>query len=590
MATFVHCSLLVEVNGKALQLDKKAKNLGVEVADVGSSGALLRVLGAKRDIRLAAQDVQQVSDSKIDDGRLAFVARNGLKVIMTKAQPAQLHMVLQRLRGGASKGGLAMGGACQKSAQTDTRSTARRIASPAVAILSNKNVVEGGNAPAKILRASLADLGQDALIQIWEFSIDPRYTLAKFAEACESLSIFATERQHKFRINPSMGSIAVSTVVARVSKRPRLEELDLSWWSQLTAGAMPKFANVLQGTALRKLSLRGCKALSEASIKRVLEACPKLEVLDLLEIPRLSNNALAVPFKHLRVLAAGSLGRQAVAERPSTGEKFPVQLTMLGAQAAVGSGPPQKRLQCAVNFTVTLLTRLTRGMPTGNGDGSDTCIGAPLTHLVLPNCSEIEVLTRLPSTLQHLDIRGANLQVPVAAVPGWKPLSNCRELQVLCLANNSLLCAEALLACIASLAPSSLRVLDVSGTHADTHLCRHLITSQQMITHLRLSGCTSLGMLGIVQVTSWLRGLFRVEILDIAGCYIDEFFGQDEHTDRDTPSSTASSLRFLGVGQIGGRILETARRAIGRLAPSAQVVGGSLDIFESYKALPPNLL
>jgi hypothetical protein len=32
----------------------------------------------KRDISLASQDVMQIADSKVAEGRLAFVAKNGL--------------------------------------------------------------------------------------------------------------------------------------------------------------------------------------------------------------------------------------------------------------------------------------------------------------------------------------------------------------------------------------------------------------------------------------------------------------------------------------------------------------------------------
>jgi hypothetical protein len=225
----------------------------------------------------------------------------------------------------------------------------------------------------------------------------------------------------------------VDTFVARLSKRPELKELDVAGWMQLIPGATPKISQVLQGCCLTKLNLRGCRALSDASIKRILDACPKLEVLNLLEIPRLSNQALVGPLSCLRVLAAGSLGRQAVAERPTAGEKIPTNLTILGAQIAVGGVLGEKKQYCSMNFTSALLTRLTSS-------------GAPLTHLALLNCTEIEVLTRLPRTLLHLDLRGANLQVPAAAVPGWRPLSGCSQLHTLCLAHNNLLCAEAVLA------------------------------------------------------------------------------------------------------------------------------------------------
>jgi len=95
MATLIRCTLGVECNGKALHAEKKAKILGVEVAEIGSSAPLIRVLGMKREIILAAQDVLQIADSKVGDGRLAFVAKNNLRIVMTKAQPPQLQYLLQ---------------------------------------------------------------------------------------------------------------------------------------------------------------------------------------------------------------------------------------------------------------------------------------------------------------------------------------------------------------------------------------------------------------------------------------------------------------------------------------------------------------
>jgi len=299
----------------------------------------------------------------------------------------------------------------------------------------------------------------------------------------------------------------------------------------------------------------------------------------LLEIPRLGNQALDVPLMCLRILAAGSLGRQAVAERPTRGEMFPTNLTMNGAQIAVGSGRAEKKSLCSTNFTSTLLTRLTSS-------------GVPLTHLVLPNCAEIEVLTRLPRTLLHLDLRGANLQLPAAAAPGWRPLSGCSQLQTLCLANNNLLCAEALLACVASLSIETLRALDLSGTKADSNICKHLLSFQKLITHLRIAQCTSLEVIGYMQLDSWLVGFPNLEVLDIAGCYIDESIrGANPGLTCDAPA-----LRFLAVGlsvlaggALEGGALEAIRYAFATCAPNAYVIGGSLDIFNGYKDLPPTL-
>jgi len=387
---------------------------------------------------------------------------------------------------------------------------------------------------------------------------------------------------------------------------------------------------------LKTLSLRGCTKLSDVAVKRLLEACPRLEVLDLMDIPRLSNAALAVPLGSLRVLAAGYLGRPQTADGIRSGEKFPTSLTVAGAQASVGGGPLRKRPQGSVNFTSALLTRLAQGLPASAPGGGERDSGAPLTHLVLPNCSEIEVLTRLPKSLVHLDLRGSNLQVPLAAVPGWRPLLALSQLEVLCLAGNNLLSPEALLACIISLAPSTLRVLDLSETCVNMHVWRHLISSQRMITHLRLAGCTSLGLLTAVELEPLLRQMARLEVLDISACFLDDAgdllprgaaapaapaapapgpaadaaqgprqpqgflrtaapvtWGSLTAAPAAAPAATdagslAPSLRLLGVGQLGGS-LEVLRRALARIAPGAHAVNGSLDVFGGYRVLPPVL-
>jgi hypothetical protein len=47
--------------------------------------------------------------------------------------------------------------------------------------------------------------------------------------------------------------------------------------------------------------------------------------------------------------------------------------------------------------------------------------------------------------------------------------------------------------------------------------------------------------------------------------------------------SMMPALRLLGVGQLGAS-LDVLRRGLARIAPGAHVVGGSLDVFGSYKA------
>ena len=73
-----------------------------------------------------------------------------------------------------------------------------------------------------------------------------------------------------------------SLVIRLLEKRRGVKDLRLAGWSQLTPGETGAFAKVLQECtldaallapiALRQLSLRGCNKLSDASVKRILEA------------------------------------------------------------------------------------------------------------------------------------------------------------------------------------------------------------------------------------------------------------------------------------------------------------------------------
>jgi hypothetical protein len=157
-------------------------------------------------------------------------------------------------------------------------------------------------------------------------------------------------------------------------------------------------------------------------------------------------------------------------------------------------------------------------------------------------------------------------------------------LHTLCLAENDLLCAKAILSCVASLSPETLRVLDLSGTQADSNVCDHLLSSQKKLTHLRM-GCRELGLVDASHLNKWLGGFPNLEVLDIAGCYLH---------DCDTGlACSAPNLRFIAVGlsaAIGQEgELEAIRNAFARCVPHAHVIGGSLDLFNGYKELPPTL-
>jgi len=323
-------------------------------------------------------------------------------------------------------------------------------------------------------------------------------------------------------------------------------------------------------------------------VRRLLLSCPLLEVLDLLEIPRLGNRALEAPLPWLRVLAAGSLGRPAVAE--SSRPRGDTNLASLGGPAA----PLKQRQQGSAQFTSALISRLAqRPPPPAVVPGRPELRSSALTHAILPHCAEIEVLPKLPQLLQHLDLRGANLQVPEAAVAKWRPLAGCTHLTTLCLAGNALLSAAALLACVGSLPEiARLQVLDLSGTRADAQAWAALPKIQPALTHLRVAGCVGLQNSGLALL---LAGLLKLQALDVASCgMLEQPFADvlDGAAAAARGAAVAAELRLLGVGQtdFAASHLEATRRSLAAFAPAARVLQGSLDLLAGYAALPPALL
>lgn len=226
----------------------------------------------------------------------------------------------------------------------------------------------------------------------------------------------------------------------------------------------------------------------------------------------------------------------------------------------------------------------------------------PLTTMVLAHCADIQVLPKLPAELIHLDLRGASLQVPEAALATWKPLSRCIQLKVLNLAGNVLLTSRGISACLASLpSQTQLKVLDISDTRPEAATLAALPAQVPALTHLRLCNCMAVNKAGLGEL---LRGLSKMEVLDIAGTCVDyplaDLVPSPSALSRLTGgrgSSTqqvlASNLRLLGVGRTElamGDHLEYTRRALAIMAPLAEAIPGSLDIFKGYNDLPPRLL
>jgi len=642
MGTHVRCSVSVEVKGRMLHTDKSAKLFGLEVGEPNGRSPPLRVLGFKREIRLAPRDIRQIHDSHVAAGRLALVAQDGMKVMLSKAQPTQLQLVLRSLRGRPQEGTTMCSGGlgaphglgltrsqtgtvtedarrhsrCQKpqSVAGDWESAdtlaPRMVATPSKVPRTVAQDV-GSCATADTLSAcedrmrpvTLADFPTNVLDEI--ISYDPSAAAwARLAESCKRLEAFADEGKTAFHIGRTRRAyVCPSMVVDRIARRSNLSALNLSGYAELTAGETARLAMALKrpGAGLRTLVLRGCKGLGDVSVQRLVASCPMLEVLDILEIPALGNRALEAPMRALRILAAGSLGRLCVSEglsrRPSSAVRTSTVTSSLPA-APVGQ-LAQVNSKGSAQFTTTLLTRLGRPPPeVGPLPLRGELGGAPLTHLVLAHCCDIEVLPRLPATLCHLDLRGANLQGPHHLQSNgqtWRPLANCSQLNTLCLAGNGLLSSPVLSAILSSLPmKGQLRTLDISSTQADANLFAALPSLQEALTRLRAASCMRLT---DHCFTAVLLGLRELEVLDVTGCRGLLGFP----TDLALPAPAAAvgpepgpmaSLRLLGVGQteLAGMHLESTRRALAAVAPTAHAVPGNLDVFNSYGALPPVLL
>jgi len=213
-------------------------------------------------------------------------------------------------------------------------------------------------------------------------------------------------------------------------------------------------------------------------------------------------------------------------------------------------------------------------------------------------------------------------------------------LTVLNLADNVLLSAAALLALCSSLTKGVLRVLDISGTRVDNGTLTELIGKQPDLTHLRVASCAALNNHGLVIV---LGGFSTLEVLDVAGCSgLERPFSVVQQSLMPVTSENASvsvtrspppqsvtagasafrparrrrietqaealrpseapqtqtitaarlpCLRMLGVGQTEFAIsIDCTRRALRVMAPRAQVLPTSLDIFDSYRKLPPETI
>jgi hypothetical protein len=315
---------------------------------------------------------------------------------------------------------------------------------------------------------------------------------------------------------------------------------------------------------------------------------------------------LEAPLPVLRCLAAGSLGR-AVATTDVTIRNGRTRM-MLGRIYVQGQEvrPDPKHLEraaCSSLITSSLVTQLMSPelvLVQTEASRKQAALVAPvdltpppLTHLVLAYCAEFQVLPRLPSTLRHLDLRGANVQVPEAALNRWQPLANCIHLEVLNLAATSLLSSRALLVCIASLpSRTQLKVLDISETQAEASLFEALPSTAQALTHFRSANCSRLVNDSLADI---MFNLKHLEVLDVTGCsaLVYPFLESvPPYLAGLRQSRKAEKLRLFGVGRtlLAEAHLDSTRRCLLEVAPQAEVIPTMMDLFQGYTSFPPRLL
>eukprot|EP00933_Yihiella_yeosuensis_P084909 TRINITY_DN9964_c2_g1_i1.p1 TRINITY_DN9964_c2_g1~~TRINITY_DN9964_c2_g1_i1.p1 ORF type:complete len:675 (-),score=124.28 TRINITY_DN9964_c2_g1_i1:164-2188(-) len=662
-AELVRCSVTVEVNGRAVKPEKNPKVLGVEVrrsssSMLGEGSASVKVLGFKREIVISSRNLRQISDARISEGRLAITSKDGAQVVLSQAQRSQLEGIVKSLKGqGTSSNSTSSLGASKMSSDLGVRGRSssslplgRPVATPAK-LQRTQNVTSNDASQGRVIdpRILIPNWPQEVLEELMSYV--PPEVLPRLGEVCKGLDDYVLAPMRTFRITKSHSqSVPPEMVVKRVMRQTSIEVLDLSCYTAFNAAASKQLAEGLLASALRLriLSLHGCKGMSDASVRRLLFSCPQLEILDILEIPRLTNRALQAPLNNLRILAAGTLGKPLSAKQDTA-------RVMEGNVGIVhgGGGKRAPQMQIAQRpdfvsgFTSSLFSQfrspeLEDLTSTPNPKASAASKSAksaatsvvatppPLTHLILAHCAEIEVLSKLPATLQHLDLRGASIQVPEAAVAGWKPFASSVHLEVLNLSGNTLLGSRALLACVASLpSRTQLKVLDISSTRAETHFFDSLPNEAQGLTHFRASNCLSLGNSSFATI---LYSLKELEVLDISGCAaldlqlselvrvlpaaaaaaaaaasrqaqrIQTLSGGGSAvpaTAASTASNNASAanvlapkLRLLGIGRtlLASSNLDSTRRALVQLAPSAEAVPTALDVFRGYADLPPKFL
>jgi len=610
----IRCSVAVEVNGQPLHLDKKAKEVGVQILDNGGFKSV-RILGFKRDIRVDPRDVGKSKVASSKTGRLAFEVK-GMKIILANGLPEQLDQITRVL---FAKDSVHAPSSCPRKSSGVGPEVSKRLKTTHNFLAAHEEVqtarLSATPQPCREQEPTAAkcsdvigfgDMPQDIMKLVLSFW-SHRYqggqqqfsgadTVPKLStmppvlwSTCRSLNTY--RKQHstecRMRISSQTTNISAEMVVESISQYEALSVLDLSGFTQLHCKLVRRLADVLvnKPPVLREVRLRGCKMLSDSVICKLLASTPAIEVLDILDIPDLSAAALAVRLRSLHVLAAGSTGR-------ARSVKFSHTLLARMAQQPPAEDVTNAPMTVDLTHGQKVLTNAQLG-------------GSPLTHMVLPWCIGIQILPKLPRTLNHLDLRGVQIELPAAAVPTWRPLACCPLLHTLCMEGITSLSSEALLACISSLPnQTQLRVLDVAGTAAKADFLRKLPQKQTELTHLRVA---YLSQLSNDILTSYFFRLHQLEVLDVSSCTVLEapmssitqpIVQHNRTLSNNTPTNTAtptvpkSRLRVLALGEtaFGGIHLEATRRSIATIAPEARVTCSRVDLFDGYLQLPPALV
>lgn len=580
----IRCCLHVQQGARA----ETVKKADVQVVEIAKHGHCLQIKGLRMRplVQIFGKDLDQVGDSKLAAGTLVLSCADGLQVRISNAQQGQLADLLRRLRGGESA--LQQRSSAVNSVATPAKASKR----PATATARE----EPGSCGPQCPRISLVDLPHQMLEMILAYAPDQQ-SGARLAEACSFLERMICEGKGHFRLLQSQAaSVPPDELVQRVQRRVRLTVLDLSGCVMLSARAATSLAEVLASGpyTVRRLGLRGCKAMNDSGVRRLVNACPLLECLDLLQIPKLSNEALKAPLPNLRILAAGSLGRFVMREH----KKLEVPTNLSVSQKAQTAPLPSRRAPTFESlFSSDLLQMLNRPFYlSANGQGTAGSVPVfdppPLTHLALLRCEHLQVLYPFAATLRHLDLCGSSIQVPSAAAKDWRPLAACVSLEVLVLSGCRLLGEVALVSCLSSLpTPSHLRVLDVAETTAQERFFSYVAQEHRALTHLRAADCFGMR---TGTLHSVLHHLTKLQVLDVSGCRSIEppLDGLLPRAQDQSSRPEERPLRLLALGRTALADNEWApsQRALARWSPPTKAVLQAIDLLGDYEQLPPNLL